>query len=183
MLIRCCRLPSINGRAPVHHLPHGHEAVSLIEVTAEDQVSRAHRLRPVGTELFVTAVMQQYDVAAAHLLVDGVRNVPRGIIVPVPAADAPHHRLKTHATDGAQDRRSASAVWRPEEAGVRADGFDQRALAALDLGLDVGTLAEDEVGMRPGMVTDLVSRPGDSMRDVGATLDEFADQEERRAHL
>src|SRR5580704_5894432 len=127
-------------------------------------------LGAICAQLFVAAVVEQDDVAAANLSshfpldLGGVRGIP------VVTGDVPHYRFQAEFTRDAKNRRAAATEGRTEEVRLLADRVVQSGAAIEKLLLDLGLALEGEQGMSKGVIADDVASRGNFASNFGALL-------------
>lgn len=102
---------------------------------------------------------------------------------PVKAGDVPHHRFKSKLTSSLQNRWTASAEWRPKEAGLNACGIGYGIRAIGELLAHLPSGKQQKIGMTIGMVPQQMSRAGNSPGKLRTRGYKSSDQEERRFNV
>src|SRR5262249_50415858 len=125
----------------------------------------------------MAAVVKQDPFPAVYLARDLLLDLRRRFIFPVVTSHVPHDGFEAKAPRYAQSSGTTSAKRRTKEIRVRAHCVVQGLAALLYFGFDVATGAKGQQRVVEGMIADDVAGVRDFTSDVGALLDEAADQE------
>ena len=167
----------------VHHLGDGHELATFRLVTNNQPVHRLDRLRAIGAEPGMPAVMKQNHVPAADLSGDSLLDEFRRRRVPVVTGHIPHDGFESKLPHHAENPRPPSAPRRAKEIRLLADSVADRLSALQDFLMDARGWLKNKPRMGEGMIADHVAAPRNFLHNIRPLPHEASNQKESGPHV
>ena len=128
-------------------------------------------------------IVEKNHLAATYFSGHTRNDLLRRRRVPVIACDVPHDRFQCERSGNSQRSRAAAPKRRAKEAWCCTQRVFDCTCAAFEFGACFAAVHENQVGMREGVIPDLVACLRDYSCNIWPLIDEAANQEERGLHI